>query len=125
MDSIDLHYNFYKVFPLFILFLLFARPVFALELDIHPQSEAYYHFLLGEIARIEERDEVAIEEYRKVINYDPTSSFVRLRLARILAKYGFLEEAALHLEEAILISPDDIKNYLILGQIYLEMKNFD
>ena len=83
------------------------------SINIDQISDAYYHFLLAEMAIMSNQDDVAIEEYRTAIKFDPVSSYLRLSLARALCKYGLLEEAALHLEEAVVDSPEDINIYMM------------
>ncbi|MDX1412220.1 MAG: tetratricopeptide repeat protein, partial [Nitrospirales bacterium] len=71
----------------------------------HPQ--AYYHFLKGYLAEINNEGETASKEYRQGLNFDPDSAFLKFRLAKLYFSAGQTDKA---LEVAKGIPPANLSN---------------
>ena len=57
----------------------------------HPQ--AYFHFLRGYLAEMDHESSHALEEYRQGLEYDPTSVYLKIRVAHIYFAKGEMAEA--------------------------------
>jgi tetratricopeptide (TPR) repeat protein len=91
----------------------------------HLQSQADYHFALGDAHALEGQVDQAIEELKLALVYDNKSSTIRLRLAGEFVKKGMVTEA---LEQAELASQHDPKSvgaHSLLGGLYSAIKAYD
>jgi tetratricopeptide (TPR) repeat protein len=82
------------------------------------QAEAYYHFTLGEQARLSGDADGALAEYRKAQKLDAGSGAILLEEAKLLRDGGRIGEAVSLGEQGIKLSPGDVEAHLILGQLY-------
>ena len=57
------------------------------------QTEADYHYSLGEAVSLDGDSKVAIEEFKLALIYDPESTIIRLRMAAEYLKLGQLNDA--------------------------------
>ena len=82
------------------------------------------HFLRGEAHRQLGADGLAIENYQRVVDLDPTHELARRYLARALVRRGRYKEAASHFEVLLRRSPDDpeLKTGLARSWRYLGRK---
>lgn len=69
----------------------------------HPQ--AYYHFLQGYLAEINGDGLTALKEYQQGLNFDPDSSFLKFRIAKLHFSVGDMDKAISMAKE---VSPDQI-----------------
>ncbi len=67
--------------------------------------EATRHYYRGRVYEAVGELELAIEEYRKAIEYGLDYADVHNSLGRVLAKKGFLEEARIEFEQALRLNP--------------------
>lgn len=68
-------------------------------------TEAIRHYYRGRVFEATGELDIAIEEYRKAIEYGADYADVHNALGRALAKKGFLEEARLEFEAALRLNP--------------------
>ena len=81
------------------------------------RSEAYYHFSLGLQARLAGDTDEALVEYRRAQKLDPSSSTIRVEIARLLKDEGRLDQAAEEARAAVALDGDDADAHLILAQL--------
>ena len=82
----------------------------------HPQ--AYFHFLRGYLAEMDHESTRALEEYRQGLEYDPTSAYLKIRIAHIYFANGEMTAAV---DVADQISVDQLtssKEFIRLAKIY-------
>ena len=80
------------------------------------RAEAYYHFSLGQQSRLSGELTDALEEYRKAVRVDPSSSALRTELARMLREAGQGEEAITEAQAAVRLDAKDAEAQLVLAQ---------
>jgi tetratricopeptide (TPR) repeat protein len=83
------------------------------------RSAAYYHFSLGQQARMAGRFDEALDEYRKAQKRDPASGDIRAEMARLLREAGRLEEAIVEAREGTRVDTTSVEARLVLAQLYL------
>lgn len=83
------------------------------------RSAAYYHFSLGQQARMAGRLDEALEEYRKAQKRDPASGDIRAEMARLLREAGRLDEAIAEAREGARVDAASVEARLVLAQLYL------
>lgn len=86
---------------------------------------ADYHFSVGEAYSFDGKHSQAIESFKTVLIYDPSSIQVKLRLAAEYVKMGSSSEALRLALEASKENPKLIEPHLLLGGLYTSLKNFD
>jgi TolB-like protein/tetratricopeptide (TPR) repeat protein len=79
----------------------------AVELD---DSDPWAHLALGYVAYTQRRTEDALEEFRRVLDLNPNFAAAHGYIGQALTHAGRSEEAILHLERAIRLSPHDPQN---------------
>ncbi len=89
------------------------------------QSQADYHYTLGEAYSLEGQSQKAIEEMKLTLAYDNRSAQVRLRLASEYVRAGMTTEALEQAELAVEQDPKSIEAHLLLGGIYATMKVYE
>ncbi len=89
------------------------------------QSQADYHYTLGEAYSLEGQSQKAIEELKLTLAYDNKSAQVRLRLASEYVRAGMTTEALEQGELAVEQDPKSVEAHLLLGGIYAAMKVYD
>jgi len=88
-------------------------------------SAAYYHYMLArrykELAGINNRGdfvERAIAEYKKAMEADPESLFLRVELAELYWRMGRLADAVRDAEAVLKINPDQSDAHRLLANLY-------
>ena len=88
-------------------------------------STAYYHYMLArrfrELAGINNRGdfvERAIGEYKKAMEADPDSLFLRVELAELYWRVGRIADAVKDAEAVLAINPDQADAHRLLANIY-------
>ncbi len=88
-------------------------------------SAAYYHYMLArryrELAGIRNRGdyvERAIAEYKKAMEADPDSLFLRVELAELYWRMGRIADAVRDAEDVLKINPDNSDAHRLLANIY-------
>jgi tetratricopeptide (TPR) repeat protein len=79
----------------------------AVELD---DSDPWAHLALGYVAYTSRRTEDALEEFRRVLDLNPNFAAAHGYLGQALTHDGQSDEAIVHLELAIRLSPHDPQN---------------
>ena len=80
--------------------------------------QASFHFLRGYLAELANEHSRALEEYRKGLDYDPTSVFLKTRIAKLYFSNGEMSAAVKMADQ---ISPDQISRtpeFMQLAKIY-------
>lgn len=88
-------------------------------------SQADYHYTMGEAMSLEGRSEKAVEEFKLVLVYDPSSIIVRLRLASEYVRQGLLTEAIEQAESAVEKDPSAAEPRFLLAGLYSSLKMYD
>ncbi len=90
------------------------------------RARSYYHYMLArryrELANYYNRSGLSartVNEYRRAIEADPESPFLRTELAEYLAGLGNSDEAIKECEGALEIEPNNVEAHRLLGKIYL------
>jgi len=88
-------------------------------------SAAYYHYMLArrykELAGINNRGDLverAIAEYKKAMEADPESLFLRVELAELYWRMGRIADAVRDAEAVLKINPDQIDAHRLLANLY-------
>jgi tetratricopeptide (TPR) repeat protein len=88
-------------------------------------SAAYYHYMLArryrELAGINNRGDLverAITEYKKAMEADPDSLFLRVELAELYWRMGRITDAVRDAEAVLKINPDQEDAHRLLANIY-------
>ncbi|HIE44153.1 MAG TPA: tetratricopeptide repeat protein [Candidatus Omnitrophica bacterium] len=79
---------------------------------------AYAHFLTAELARFKGDRQKAIEEYRKALESDPSSFYLRKKLITFFLGERQLDTARVLIEQTISLFPERSELELILAQLY-------
>ncbi len=95
------------------------------QADDASYAGSYYHYSLGTLFALNGETDRAINEYKKTLNYDFTSPFLRIELAKLYIKKRDFQKAMAVLEKSVEYSPDDYDTRVLLGGIYGNMKEFD
>lgn len=86
-------------------------------------AEAYYR--IGVAARDRGRFKEAVDWFRKALEHAPGEPQVMVHLAQTLMDLGAMEEATGVLEENLAAYPRSLPSFLLLGEIYVQSKQFD
>lgn len=89
-----------------------------LRLAITSMSMASIHAAEGKI-------EAAIEEYTRVLQYDPNLYLAYLRRGRLFWRKGDLSRAMEDLSRAVSLEPGAALTYVLRGDLYWEMGDFE
>src|SRR6185436_12418479 len=79
---------------------------------------AYYHFSLGEQARLQGDNDTALSELRRALKLDPKAADIRAELAKQLRDMGKIDEALAEAREAVLTDRTSVIAHLVLAQIH-------
>jgi len=89
-------------------------------------GSAYYHFMLArryqELAGIHNRSDYvdqAISEYKKAMEADPDSLFLRVNLAELYSRVGRIGDATREAEAVLKVNPDQVDAHRLLANLYL------
>ena len=88
-------------------------------------DSSYYHFLVAQLARTDDRLEEAVLGMQKASGLDPSSNYLKKELAALWSEQKQYEKALEILGEVTRQSPDDIEALLMVGQIQLALKQTD
>lgn len=90
--------------------------------EVHDETEdtacAYFYFLWGKSAELEEKYEEALEAYEKALVCDENGAYIHQKLATLLLNMGKKEQAIVQLEQMIAAEPDNIEYRILLGNAY-------
>ncbi|MGE0456063.1 MAG: tetratricopeptide repeat protein [Vicinamibacteria bacterium] len=81
-------------------------------------AQAYYHFSLGQQARLVGDGEKALEELRKALRIDPGAADIRAELARQLRDAGRVDEALAEAKRAVAGDKESLAAHRVLAQLY-------
>lgn len=88
-------------------------------------ANAYYHYMLArrfqELAGINNRGEYldrAIDEFKKAMEADPDSLFLRVELAELYFRIGRIADAVRDSEAVLAVNPDQVDAHRLLAHIY-------
>jgi tetratricopeptide (TPR) repeat protein len=81
--------------------------------------------LAGDLYTLTGNDDLAVEQYRKVLNMEPENQRIRLLLTTILVRERHLQEALEHLSILIAQNPDLVVAHYYRGRINLEMNRYE
>jgi tetratricopeptide (TPR) repeat protein len=101
--------------------LVAAQPVQRTATQTSPDArgEAYYHFSMGQQARLLGEVAEALQHLRRAQKADPASGAIRAEMARVLREAGRNEEALAEATEAVRLEPDSAEARLMLAQLHL------
>ncbi|MGE3758496.1 MAG: tetratricopeptide repeat protein, partial [Pseudobdellovibrionaceae bacterium] len=88
------------------------------------QTQADYHFSMGEALSLEGQHEKAVEAFKNVLIYDPKAITVHLRLSSEYSKLSLLTEALEHAEQALKLDPKSVDGHLAKGGLYSAMRMY-
>src|SRR5207245_11478702 len=98
--------------------LALAAPAAAASSGNAQRAEAYFHFCLGQQARLSGDVTESLQEYRKAQKLDPGAGEVRAEIARLLQEAGRLDEAVAEAKEPARLPGDSAESHLALAQLY-------
>ncbi len=105
--------------------LAYAVEILEEAVKIDPYLPSLWHQLAMIYERME-KDDVALEAYKKGLKYTPDSDILHCRLGIMLAKLGNFIDAEAHLLESLEFSPTPQINCIFtLGTLYGETGRFD
>jgi len=81
------------------------------------------HLELADLYFRYRRYDEAIEEYRKAASLDPTTTEIRIRLAKAYAKKGFVSRAIQELQQLKSEKPSDVHIRIQLGLLHYSQEN--
>ncbi len=88
------------------------------------QTQADYHFAMGEAYSYQGDSQKAIESFKMVQIYDPNSAQVPLRLSAEYIKVGLVTQALDQAEIAVIKNPKNVQAHALLGGIFSAMKAY-
>ncbi len=91
---------------------------------IFVQTQADYHYSLGELLSLNKDPKGAIQEFQRTLIYNPKATIVLLRLSAEHLKLGQLNEAIEYAEDAIEQDPKFEEGYLLLGGLYTSLRMY-
>jgi len=91
--------------------------------DLDP-SDAMSITLAGDLYALTGNDDLAIENYRKILDMEPENQRIRLLLTTILVRERKLQEALDHLDMLIGQNPELVVAHYYRGRINLEMNRY-
>ena len=93
------------------------------SLELRPlRADACDH--LGRIALLKGQYDEALTLFRRTIEIDPGRPGIHFRIAKALVFLGKLEDAVSELQKDIELFPDAGQSYGLLGETYLQLKNY-
>lgn len=106
-----------------------GQPPFAADLEPYEEAVdrgcAYFNFLWGKSAEIEERYDEAIYAYKQALVCDRQAGHVMRSLASLLVKTGQREQAVEWVNKLIALNPKDSEARALLGNLYSLMGRFE
>ena len=92
-------------------------------LDLDP-SNTISIILAGDLYALTGNDDLAVENYRKILNMEPDNQRIRLLLTTILVRAHHLQEALDQLNMLIQENPELVVAHYYRGRIHLEMNRY-
>jgi tetratricopeptide (TPR) repeat protein len=92
-------------------------------LALRPDGAAF-HYSLGVLLAMNGNLEEAIQEMEKAHNLDPASPFLAKEIASLYMEKGETKKALTICKKILEEHPNDIDTLLLLGDIYLHMKDY-
>ncbi len=92
---------------------------------MYMRTQADYYFSMGEAQSLDGNHQKAVESFKLVLVYDPSSPQVRLRLAAEYVKLGMVTEALEQAELSVEKNPRYIDGRLLLGGLYSTLKVYE
>lgn len=89
------------------------------------QSQADYHFAMGETYSLEGLPQKAAEQFKLTLLYDPNSATVRMKLATEYVKMGLVSEAITQVEAVLEKETKNVEAHLMLGSLYSAIKVYE
>ncbi|MDG4476997.1 tetratricopeptide repeat protein [Thiovibrio frasassiensis] len=106
-----------------------GQPPFAADLEPYEEAVdkgcAYFHYLWGKSAELEDHYDEAIYAYKQALVCDRLAGHVMRSLATLLVKTGRQEEAVEWVNKLIDLNPKDIEARALLANLYSIMERFD
>lgn len=93
--------------------------------QVQLQSDAEYHFAMGETYSLEGLPQKAAEQFKLSLVYDSNSAAVRLKLAIEYLKMGLVSESITQAETALEKDPKNVEALTLLGGLYSSIKVYD
>lgn len=84
------------------------------------RAAAYYHFAVGQQARLSNDGRTAVEELKKAMALDPTSGEIRSEMALALRDLDRTPEAVVAAREGARLAPESASSHLVLAEILLD-----
>ncbi|MBS1234621.1 MAG: tetratricopeptide repeat domain protein, partial [Nitrospirae bacterium] len=81
-------------------------------------SESYYYYIMGYQAALAHDWEEALKDYKKALESDLRSIYLKTEICYALYYSGRAAEAVVLLEEVLKESPEDMHALLLAGEIY-------
>jgi len=105
-----------------------GQPPFAADLEPYEEAVdkgcAYFNFLWGKSAEIEERYDEAIYAYKQALVCDRLAGHVMRSLAGLLVKTGQQEQAVEWVNKLIALNPQDSESRALLANLYSVMERY-
>ncbi|MGE3973658.1 MAG: tetratricopeptide repeat protein [Bdellovibrionales bacterium] len=92
---------------------------------LYLNTQADYHYTLGESYSLEGSADRAIEEFKLTLVYDPNSAKVRLRLASEYVRKGMISEALEQAKTAVQNEPNYYEARVLYAGILASLKVYD
>lgn len=92
---------------------------------VYVRTQADYHYAMGEAYSLDGKAEKAVESFKMVKVYDPTSALIPQRLAAEYVKLGMLTEALELAEESVQKDDKLVSAKLLLGGLYSSFKQYN
>ena len=89
----------------------------------HPQ--AYFHFLRGYLAELEQESPRALDEYRQGLKYDPNSAYLKLQIANLYFASGEMSAAVNIADQISTDQLNENRDFLRLAKIYAGTGHYD
>ncbi|MFA5780015.1 MAG: tetratricopeptide repeat protein [Elusimicrobiota bacterium] len=106
----------------YLFFLFFISHFSLLTVVSASQSDAYYHYLLGNIAQMKGEYPQAIEEYKKSTLYDSGSVYLKKQLVNLYILTGDTKAASEVLSEISKVTPDDQSTSELMAELSIYNK---
>jgi tetratricopeptide (TPR) repeat protein len=98
----------------------------ALELSPQPDDQSRVLFILGSIYERQKKFDLAEQQFRKVLAFDPLNGAAANYLGYMLADRGIrLEESVKYIQQALLTEPNNGAYLDSLGWVYFKMNRLD
>ena len=88
-------------------------------------NTAEFNYILGNIFKIQNKDDEAIGAYKKSLSINKNFSEAYNNLANVQKKNEIFDEALLNYENAIKTNENNIEAYYNLANLYKSLKNYD